>query len=227
VSRVERLAVVLALNLVLVTGLVIVGLTAHSLGVLAAGADYLADAAAIAVSLFAIWLSARPPTTRRPDGYPKATAIAAAVNGGWLLILSLLVSAGAVDRLTSGTPHVDGLPVLIASSAASIVMLAGALILGGDVDTGDDDAGALNMRAVLIDTAADAAAAGGVAVTGAVILASGGVYWLDPTIALAIALIVGYHALALLNDVRRTLRRPATRPRSQKLRPPSGRARAS
>jgi Co/Zn/Cd efflux system component len=42
--------VVLALNVVLVTGLVVVGLTAHSLGVLAAGADYIADAAAIGVS---------------------------------------------------------------------------------------------------------------------------------------------------------------------------------
>jgi cation diffusion facilitator family transporter len=215
VSRVDRLAVVLALNLLLVTGLVIVGITAHSLGVLAAGADYLADASAIAVSLFAIWLSTRPPTTRRPDGYPKATAIAAAVNGGWLLILSLLVSAGAVDRLATGTPHVDGLPVLIASGVASIAMVVGALILGGDLDTDDDDGGALNMRAVLLDTAADAAAAGGVAVTGAVILASGRLYWLDPTVALLIAVVVGYHALVLLNDVRRTLRRPATRPRPQ------------
>lgn len=207
------MAVVLALNLVLVAGLVIVGLTAHSLGVLAAGVDYLADAGAIAVSLIAIWLSTRPPTIRRPEGYPKATAIAASVNGGWLLILSLLVSAGAVDRLATGTPHVDGLPVLIASGVASIVMVVGVLILGGDLDTDDDDdGGALNMRAVLLDTAADAAAAGGVAVTGAVILASGRFYWLDPAIALVIALTVGYHALVLLNDVRGALRRSMARP---------------
>jgi cobalt-zinc-cadmium efflux system protein len=212
VSRVNRLAVVLALNLVLVAGLVIVGLTAHSLGVLAAGADYLADAGAIAVSLIAIWLSTRPPTIRRPEGYPKATDIAASVNGGWLMILSLLVSAGAIDRLATGTPHVDGLPVLIASGVASIVMVVGALILGGDLDTDDDDDGALNMRAVLLDTAADAAAAGGVAVTGAVILASGRFYWLDPAIALVIALIVGYHALVLLNDVRGALRQSTARP---------------
>jgi Co/Zn/Cd efflux system component len=46
--------VVLALNLALVTALVITGLAARSLAVLAAGADYLADAAAIGVSLLAI-----------------------------------------------------------------------------------------------------------------------------------------------------------------------------
>jgi Co/Zn/Cd efflux system component len=54
-SRVKRLTVVLLLNLSLITALVIVGLAAHSLAVLAAGADYLADASAIGVSLLAIW----------------------------------------------------------------------------------------------------------------------------------------------------------------------------
>jgi cobalt-zinc-cadmium efflux system protein len=54
VSQSQRLALVLGLNLALVAALVIVGVAAHSLGVLAAGVDYLADAAAIAVSLFAI-----------------------------------------------------------------------------------------------------------------------------------------------------------------------------
>jgi Co/Zn/Cd efflux system component len=41
---VRRLQVVLLLNLGLITALAIVGLGAHSLAVLAAGADYLADA---------------------------------------------------------------------------------------------------------------------------------------------------------------------------------------
>lgn len=215
-SRVHRLVVVFALNLLLVTSLVIVGLTAHSLGVLAAGADYLADAAAIAVSLFAIWLSRRPPNTERPNGYPNATSIAAIVNGGWLFVLSLLVIVGSVLRLANGTPHVDGLPVLIVSGVASIVMVVGVVILGGDTETSADDGGQLNMRAVLLDTAGDATAAAGVAVSGGLILATGRLYWLDPTVALVIAVVVGYHALVLLKDVGRTLRRPLERPRRHK-----------
>jgi cobalt-zinc-cadmium efflux system protein len=211
-SRVSRLIVVLALNVLLVAGLVVVGFAAHSLGVLAAGADYLADAAAIVGSLFAIWLSTRPTTARRPQGYPKATALAALINGGWLLVLSVFVSAAAIDRLATRTPHLDGLPVLIASGVASITMVVGVAILGGDVDPrpghGDGEGDALNVRAVLLDTAADAAAAGGVALTGGIILASGGFYWLDPTVALIIALVIGYHTLALLKDVMRTLKRP-------------------
>jgi cobalt-zinc-cadmium efflux system protein len=193
VSREQRLTVVLVLNLLLVAGLVIVGLGAHSLGVLAAGGDYLADAAAIGVSLFSIWLSRRPASPRRPGGYPHATNIAALVNGGWLLVLSVLVVVSAIGRLVGGAPAVEGLPVLIVSAVAAAVMMLGAFILGGEGDDGGDD---FNMKAVLLDTAADAAAAGGVAVSGAVILATGGWYWLDPVVALIIAAVVGYHALA-------------------------------
>jgi cobalt-zinc-cadmium efflux system protein len=158
VSREKRLWVVLLLNLLLIAGLVIVGLRTHSLGVLAARADYLADAAAIGVSLLAIWLTHRPPSSRRPNGPSNATTVAAAVNGGWLLVLSVLVIVTAIRRLISGAPSVEGLPVLIASAVAAVVMLVGALILGGDVDDDGDD---LNVKAVLLDTAADAAAAAG------------------------------------------------------------------
>ena len=52
--------IVLVLNLALVTGLVAVGVTAHSLAVLAEGGDYLLDAAGVGVALLAIGLSARP-----------------------------------------------------------------------------------------------------------------------------------------------------------------------
>ena len=69
--------------------------------------------------------------------------------------------------------------MLIVSAIAAAVMLAGELILRGQDD--DDDATEdLNVKAVLLDTAADAASAGGVAVSGAVILLTGGTDWLDP-----------------------------------------------
>ncbi len=201
----------MAANLVLVLALVVVGLTAHSIGVYAEAADYLADAAAIAVSLLAIYLASRPPTPARPHGYPRATRYAAALNAGWLLLLSLLVAAGAVQRLATGIHPVHGLPVLVVSGIASLVMLGGALLLGGDAElqagsSETENHDHLNVRAVFLDTAADAAAAGGVAVAGAAILASGGLYWLDPTVALIIASVIAYHAIRLLVRIGKALR---------------------
>jgi cobalt-zinc-cadmium efflux system protein len=190
----------LLLNLGLVAALLVVGIAAHSLAVFAAGADYLADAAAIGVSLLAIWLAARPP------GYPKATSIAALVNAGWLLVLNVAIAAAAIQRLAAGVHRVEGLPVLIVSAIAAAAMLAGALILGGDTDDDDGSGDDLNVKAVLLDTAADAAAAAGVAVSGAIILGAGGWYWLDPATALVIAVIVGYHAIRLAREITVALR---------------------
>ncbi len=216
-SRAHRLIAVLLLNLGLVAALVAAGLAARSLAVLAAGADYLADAAAIGASLLAIWLAGRPPTASRPRGHPAATRIAALVNAGWLLILNVAVTAAAIQRLAAGTRRVDGLPVLIVSAIAAAVMLAGALVLGGDAgdEDGEED---LNVKAVLLDTAADAAAAAGVAASGAIILGTRGWYWLDPAVALAIAVVIGYHALKLVLKITAALR-AARRPHSTAAKP--------
>jgi cobalt-zinc-cadmium efflux system protein len=201
--RTRRLLVVLALNLALVGALVAVGVTAHSLTVLAAGGDYLLDAAGVGVALLAIRLSARPLRRVRRDGALTASSVAALVNSGCLLVLEVLVAAAAVDRLVSGIRQVHGLPVLIVSGIAALVMAGGVLVLRGDGDDDEDQTGGhdLSVAAVLLDTIADAAAATGVAATGAIILATGGWYWLDPAVALIIALVVAGHAIALIRKV--------------------------
>jgi cobalt-zinc-cadmium efflux system protein len=103
-SRTQRLLVVLVLNLALVAGLVVTGVTAHSLAVLAAGSDYLLDAAGVGVALLAIRLSARHVGNGPRQGSLNASSVAALINSGWLLALEVLVSAAAIDRLITGTP---------------------------------------------------------------------------------------------------------------------------
>ena len=196
-TRSTRLVVAMVLNLGLVVGLAYVGVTAHSLGVLAASVDYLADSAAIGVAILAIRLAAR---------YPRANALAAAVNAGWLFVLSVLVIVTGIDRVANHTPAVHGLPVLVMSGIAAAVMVAAAIVLGIDFDGDDDTDEALSHRAVLLDTAADAGSALGVAGAGAVILATGGWDWLDPAVALAIAVVVGWHAFALLRKAQSSFR---------------------
>jgi cobalt-zinc-cadmium efflux system protein len=195
-SRVQRLTVVLVLNLALVGGLVAVGIGAHSLGVLAEGGDYLLDAAGAGLALLAIRLSARGVR----GGGLGPTGTAALINAGWLLALELIVAGVSIDRLATRTPPVHGLPVLVASGIAALVMTAGVLILRGDNDGEERD---LSVAAVLLGTAADAAAAAGVAAAGAVILVAQGWYWLDPAVALTIAVLFAYHAVALIRTILR------------------------
>ncbi len=189
----RRLGLVLAINLAMVLSLLLVGLLAHSLGVLASGADYLGDALGTGLSLVALRLS------RRRHGHPRATSYAALANSSFLLLVTLAVVMEAIRRLSTGAPSIHGVPVVIVSVVAAIAMIACAFILG-DVE------GDLNMESVMLDTVADAAAAIGVAASGAVILLTHGLYWLDSLVALVIAVVVGYHAVRLMRRVLADLR---------------------
>lgn len=210
-SRTQRLTVVLVLNLALVAALLVVGVAAHSLAVFAEGSDYLLDAAGVGVALVAIRLAAHQAGGAQSPVYPRASSIAAFVNAGWLLILEIIVAGAAADRLIAGASQVDGLAVLVASGVAALVMAIGALILRGDAE---DDAKErdVSIAAVLLDTVADSAAAAGVAATGGIILATRGWYWLDPAVALAVAIVVTYHAFRLIRKVLRRLRATRDRP---------------
>ena len=183
----KRLGLVLVVNVTMILALLLVGVLAHSLGVLASGADYLGDALGTGLSLAALRLSQR-------ERGQQLTSYAALVNASLLLLVTLAVAVEAVYRLTVGAPSVHGGPVVIVSVTAAIAMIACAFILG-------DVAGDLNMQSVMLDSVADAAAAIGVALSGAVILITGGNDWLDPVVALVIGAVVAYHAIKLMQRV--------------------------
>ena len=194
-TQTKRLGIVLGLNLAMIAGLVIVGLSSHSLGVLAAGGDYVADSMAIVLGLVAIYLR------DRSRGKSRATTFVAGLNAAFLLIVTIVVSVEALRRLLGHSPEIHGLPVLVVSSIATVVMVIGAIILKGN--DGDD----LHMRSVVLDTISDAVSAAAVALTGAIIFIVHGLYWLDSAIALLLGLVIAYQAVKLLRDVVASLRR--------------------
>lgn len=194
-SQKRRIGAVLGLNLAMITGLVVVGITAHSLGVLAAGGDFIADSAGLALGLVAI-------TVRDKVGaHSKATTVVAGINATALTVVTVLVAVEAIRRLVNGTPHIVGLPVLIVSLIAAVAMGFGALILGRSAGAED-----LHMRSVLLDTISDAVASAAVAACGAIILIARGSYWIDSAVALAISVVIGFAALHLIKDVALALR---------------------
>jgi cobalt-zinc-cadmium efflux system protein len=194
-SQRRRLGILLALNALMIVALVVVGFAAHSLGVLAAGGDYAADSAAILLGIIAVTVRERVgPESRAPT-------IVALINSAALLVVTVLVIVEAVWRLLHGTPEIHGLPVLITSGVAAIVMVIGALVLGRDAGSED-----LHMRSVLLDTVADAVTSAAVAATGAVIFLVQGLYWLDSVMAVLVGLVIGTGASRLLIEVVRALR---------------------
>jgi cobalt-zinc-cadmium efflux system protein len=189
VSQQRRLSLVLTLNVAMIGGLVVVGLGAHSLGLLAAGGDFVADSLAIILGLVAVHL-------RDHHGHSQAPTYVALANVTLLLAFTLIVLIEGIRRLMGGSPEVHGLPVLILSAISTLVMFTGAMILGKDASKED-----LHMRSVLLDTISDGVAAAAVAIVGAVILVRHGLYWLDAVAGIAISLIIGVGAIRLLRDV--------------------------
>lgn len=187
-SQRRRLRIVLGLNVSLITALVVVGLTAHSVSVIAAAGDMAADSVALVLGLIAVRVRDRTAYAWRSLAIP----VVALINGGALLVVAALIAAESIRRLARGVPEVRGLPVLIVSAVTMAVLLAGAWVLGASAANED-----LHMRSVLLDTLADAAAAGAVGIAGAVIALTGRFFWLDSVLALAISAVVAAPAGAL------------------------------
>ena len=108
---------------------VVVGILASSLALLSDAAHMLTDAGAIALSLVAARLAARPAGGPMTYGLGRAEILSAQVNGATLLVLGLLIVYEGVHRLFD-PPGVDALPVLAVAVTGIGVNLAAVGILG-------------------------------------------------------------------------------------------------
>lgn len=201
----------LALNLVIVVLQVVVGLVARSLGLLADAAHNLTDVAAIAVSLYALRVARRRATVAKSFGYHRATTLAAQANAAAVLVVCVVITVEAVRRFAEPA-EVHGAPVILVAAIGALVNFGAAWMLHeghGDADAdghgGRHEHGLtpdrprdLNMHSALLHMLADGAVSVGVAAVGAVILVSGGWYWLDPLVSIVISLVIGVQGWQLL-----------------------------
>src|SRR5688572_20646774 len=96
-----RLTWVLALTAVFMVAEAIGGVLSGSLALLADAGHMFTDVAALALSVFALRLSRRPPSTKRTYGYARLEILAALVNGAGLLVIAGLIIVEAWERFSS------------------------------------------------------------------------------------------------------------------------------
>jgi cobalt-zinc-cadmium efflux system protein len=126
----RALSTALALILGFMLAEVVVGVLAGSLALLSDAGHMLTDAAAIGLSLVAARLAARPAEGAMTYGLGRAEILSAQVNGITLLVLAVLITLEAVQRLNS-PPAVDAAPVLVVALAGVAVNLVTARVLAG------------------------------------------------------------------------------------------------
>jgi cobalt-zinc-cadmium efflux system protein len=125
-AETDRRALTLALVLLVAFMAFEVGAAvyANSLALLADAGHMLVDVGAIALSLLAIRLAARPETGSHTYGLKRAEILAAAANGLALIVVSALVTYDAIVRLVHPGPVQGGVLIVVASVGVVVNMVA-------------------------------------------------------------------------------------------------------
>lgn len=123
-----RLRIALALILGFMAVEVAVGIEVGSLALLSDAAHMLTDAVALALSLLAIRLTARPASGSMTFGWQRSGILSAQFNGATLLVLGLLIVYEGIRRLIE-PPAVEGAAVLIVALLGIVVNLVAVRVL--------------------------------------------------------------------------------------------------
>ncbi len=166
------------------------GLWTGSLALLADAGHLLSDVGALLLSLFAIWIAARPASLKSTFGHARAEILAALANGLALIAIAVFVAFEAVGRW-NGSESINGLGMVGFAAGALCVNVTGLVILSGGSKSN------LNLRAAWLHVLSDALGSFGAIVAGTVIWAFGWI-WADPIASLLIAALVLHASFRLV-----------------------------
>ena len=188
----RALAIALALTAGFTVVEVVGGIAAGSLAVLADAVHMLSDNVAIALSLVAVWLAAKPSTPERTYGYKRAEVLAALANGALLVALAIWIFVESIMRFRDPGDPLGGWMLAIALLGLCVNLASGAVLARAR-------RGSLNVEAALRHVAADVLGSIGVAVAAVVILTTG---WdqADPVVSIVIGVLVLASAWSILRD---------------------------
>lgn len=188
-SRVLRISSLVTLAYIVL--LVVAGLRAHSLALLSEAGHNLSDFLALLLSLGAVYLQSRPPSSTKTYGYHRAGVLAAMLNSGSLVIVAFVIFYEAFRRLQH-PEHVHA-GLMIGVAAAGVVMNGViALML---FRTGQD----VNIRSALLHELGDTLSTAAVIVGGWVILLTGQ-YWIDSALSFGIGALILWSAFGILRE---------------------------
>ncbi|MFL6209865.1 MAG: cation diffusion facilitator family transporter [Pyrinomonadaceae bacterium] len=188
----RRLALVLALTSFYMVAEAVGGWLANSLALLADAGHMLADVAALALALFAVWFSARPATAAKTFGYYRLEILAAFVNGVVLVLISLVIFYEAYQRWLAPAAVESHLLILVAAGGLAVNLACAWLLHGAHKDD-------LNVHGAWLHVLGDALGSVGALVAGALIALKGW-YVADPLISVAISCLIIWSSWHLIRE---------------------------
>jgi cobalt-zinc-cadmium efflux system protein len=170
-----------------------VGLTSHSLALLADSGHMLSDCLSLGVALLATWIAQLPASDQATFGYRRVEILAALINGVGLVSIALWVAVAAVARLQAPPAEILSLPMLVTAAIGLAVNSLNALLLH------DHTHHDLNLRGAFLHMVADAASSVGV-ILAAIVVWQFHWNWADSAISLMVSLLIIAGALPLIRQ---------------------------
>jgi len=181
-----------AMTLAFVVAEALAGWFGHSLALLSDAGHNLADAAALALSWYALRLAAKPSHHGMTFGYHRVGVFAALVNAVSLVFIALVIGWEAVARIRAPEPASGALMIGVAAVAIVVNAAISIRLHGGARHD-------INVRSAYLHMIGDAVSAGGVVVAG-VLVAVTHTTVADPIVSLLIAGLILYSSYDVLRE---------------------------
>ena len=188
----KRLAWSTGITLAFVVTETIAGYFSHSLALLSDAGHNFADALALIIAWYGVWMAQKPSTERRTFGYHRVGTLAALVNSVSLVVIALLIFWEAAQRL--GKPaQVHSAPMIVVAAAAILMNTVISLWLRHEAKND------LNVRSAYLHMVGDAISALGVVIAG-IIIATTGASIADPLVSILIGMLILFSSWGILKE---------------------------
>lgn len=170
----------------------LIGYFSNSLALMADAGHNFADALALALSAFAIWLATKQADDKRTFGYHRVGILAALANALGLVVMAGVIFYEAVLRLRHPEAVQSGPMIWVALAA---IVLNSAIAWWLSAAAKND----LNIRSAYMHMLGDAAASLGVVIAG-IVIAMTGWFIADPIVSIIFALLVLWSSWGIFKE---------------------------
>src|SRR5258708_16573731 len=175
--------------------LVVAGVRAHSLALLSEAGHNLSDLLALLLSLVAVYLQSRPPSSTKTYGYHRAGVLAALVNAVSLVAVSFFIFYEAFRRLQHPEPVQASVMMWVAAAGVVMNGVIALLLYRSAGRSGGD----LNIRSALLHEVGDTLSTAAVIAGGLAILVTGN-YWIDSALSFSIGALILWTGYGIVRD---------------------------
>lgn len=187
-----RLLITLILNLIITIAEIIGGLISGSLSLISDALHNFSDGIAVVISYLAIRLNQKPKNSQYTFGLKRAQIIAAIINAGVLVAISIYLFVESYFRFIAPEP-IEARLMIIVATIGLLANTIGTLLLRTGAKNN------INIRSAYLHLLSDAVSSVGV-IIGGIVIYLWNVYWVDPLLTVLISVYILKESFRIIKE---------------------------